>query len=52
MGKVDGATAEARAAGIDALRAIHGVLDERQRAMLADLLDRGGGAWWRQGPYR
>ena len=52
MGKVDGATAEARSAGIDALRAIHGVLDDRQRAMLADLLDRGGGAWWRQGPYR
>ncbi len=52
MGKVDSATAEARSAGIDALRAIHGVLDERQRAMLADLLDRGGGAWWRQGPYR
>lgn len=52
MGKVDGATAEARSAGIDALRAIHGVLDDRQRAMLADLLDKGGGAWWRQGPYR
>lgn len=52
MGKVDSATAEARSAGIDTLRAIHGVLDERQRATLADLLDRGGGAWWRQGPYR
>ena len=52
MGKVDSATTEARAAGIDALRAIHGVLDEKQRAMLADLLDRGASGWWRQGPYR
>jgi Spy/CpxP family protein refolding chaperone len=52
MGKVDSSTAEARAAGIDALRAIHGVLDEKQRAMLADLLDRGASRWWRQGPYR
>jgi uncharacterized membrane protein len=51
LGRVDGATAEVRAAAIDALRNIHGVLDEKQRAMLADLLDRGGG-WWRSGPYR
>lgn len=51
LGRVDGATGEARAAAIDALRNIHGVLDEKQRAQLADLLDRGGG-WWRTGPYR
>jgi len=37
---------------IDALRGVHGVLDDRQRGQLADLLDRGGG-WWRGfGPYR
>jgi uncharacterized membrane protein len=52
LGRVDGATGEARAAAIDALRAIHGVLDEKQRAQLADLLDKGGGGWWRTGPYR
>jgi uncharacterized membrane protein len=52
LGRVDGATSEARAAVIDALRNIHGVLDDKQRAQLADLLDQG---WWRRsggGPYR
>jgi uncharacterized membrane protein len=52
LGRVDGTTGEARAAAIDALRAIHGVLDEKQRGLLADLLDKGGGGWWRTGPYR
>lgn len=52
LGRADGAHAEVRSAAIDALRAIHGVLDERQRAQVADLLDRGGGGWWRSGPYR
>ena len=51
LGRADGAHAEIRAAALDALRAIHGVLDEKQRAQLADMLDRGGG-WWRGGPYR
>jgi uncharacterized membrane protein len=52
LGRVDTATGEARSAVIDALRGIHGVLDDRQRAQVADLLDRGGG-WWRgSGPYR
>ncbi|HEU0035700.1 MAG TPA: periplasmic heavy metal sensor [Kofleriaceae bacterium] len=51
LGRVDGVTGEARAAILDALRAIHGVLDDKQRAQLADMLDRGGG-WWRGGPYR
>jgi hypothetical protein len=51
LGRVDTATGEARAAVLDALRGIHGVLDDRQRAQVADLLDRGG--WWRGfGPYR
>jgi uncharacterized membrane protein len=52
LGRVDGATTEARAAVIDALRNIHGVLDDKQRSQLADLLDQG---WWRRsggGPYR
>jgi uncharacterized membrane protein len=52
MGRVDGATGEVRAAAIDALRAIHGVLDDKQRAQLADILDKGAGGWWRMGPYR
>ncbi|HEX4423191.1 MAG TPA: hypothetical protein VH165_35005 [Kofleriaceae bacterium] len=52
LGRVDTATGEARAAVLDALRGIHGVLDDRQRAQVADLLDRNGG-WWRGfGPYR
>jgi len=52
LGRVDGATGEARAAVVDALREIHGVLDDKQRAQLADMLDHGGG-WWRGfGPYR
>ena len=51
LGRVDTATGEARAAVLDALRGVHGVLDDRQRAQVADLLDRGG--WWRGfGPYR
>jgi hypothetical protein len=52
LGRVDAATGEARSAVIDALRGIHGLLDDRQRGQVADLLDRGGG-WWRgSGPYR
>jgi len=52
LGRVDAATGEARSAVIDALRGIHGVLDDKQRAQVADLLDHGGG-WWRgAGPYR
>ncbi|HZJ67195.1 MAG TPA: periplasmic heavy metal sensor [Kofleriaceae bacterium] len=52
LGRVDVATGEARSAVIDALRGIHGVLDDKQRSQLADLVDRSGG-WWRgSGPYR
>jgi hypothetical protein len=52
LGRVDTATGAARSAVIDALRGVHGVLDDRQRGQLADLLDRSGG-WWRGfGPYR
>jgi Spy/CpxP family protein refolding chaperone len=51
LGKLDGATAEARTAVLEALRNIHALLDERQREHLAEILDRG---WWRRGggPYR
>lgn len=53
LGRVDGATGEVRSAVIEALRGIHGVLDDKQRAQVADLVDRGGGSWWRRsGPYR
>jgi len=52
LGRVDTSTAEARSAMIDTLRNIHGVLDDRQRAQVADLLDSNGGGWWRRGPYR
>ncbi len=51
LGRVDGATGEARAAAIDALRNIHAVLDDKQRSQLAELIDRGPGSF-RRGPYR
>jgi Spy/CpxP family protein refolding chaperone len=52
LGRVDAATGEMRAAGLDALKAIHALLDDKQRATLADLLDQRG-SWWRGGgPYR
>jgi Spy/CpxP family protein refolding chaperone len=53
LGRVDAATGEARTAILEALRNIHAVLDDRQRAILGDLLDRGGGHWHGGGsPYR
>jgi uncharacterized membrane protein len=52
LGRVDHATSEARAASLEALRAVHAALDDKQRAELADLIDRRGGGWWRSGPYR
>jgi Spy/CpxP family protein refolding chaperone len=52
LGRVDSATGQARTAVLEALRAVHGLLDDRQRGQVADLLDHGGG-WWRGfGPYR
>ncbi len=53
LGRVDAATGEARAAVLDALRNIHAVLDDKQRAILGDMLDRGAGGWHGGGsPYR
>jgi len=52
LGRVDAATGEARTALMDGLRNIHGVLDDKQRAQVADMLDQGAGGWWRTGPYR
>ena len=55
LGRVDGATGEARSAVLEALRNIHAVLDDKQRERLADLVE---GGWWRGrgggagGPYR
>jgi Spy/CpxP family protein refolding chaperone len=47
LGRVDGATAEARTAVLEALRNIHAVLDDTQRNHLADFLERGGFGWRR-----
>lgn len=57
VGRVDAASGEVRAAMLDALRNIHGLLDDGQRTRLAEMIDRtGGGGWhgggWRTGPYR
>lgn len=41
LGRIDAALGDVRAAGIDALRGIHGVLDDAQRTRLADVLGRG-----------
>jgi hypothetical protein len=51
LGRIDAATGEVRAAAIDSFRAIHGVLDDNQRARVAEMIDSRGG-WWRTGPYR
>ncbi len=52
LGRVDLSTGEVRSAVIDALRGIHGVLDDKQRMQVADLLDHGAGWWGGFGPYR
>ena len=46
LGRIDAALGEVRAAMIDALRGVHGLLDDRQRGQVADLLERRG---WRRG---
>jgi uncharacterized membrane protein len=46
LGRIDAAVGDARAAVIDALRGVHGVLDDRQRTQVADALERRG--WWRR----
>jgi Spy/CpxP family protein refolding chaperone len=48
LGRVDATVGEVRSAVIDALRAVHGLLDDRQRGQIADLVERRGG--WRRGP--
>lgn len=52
LGKVDAATGQARAAVLDAMRGIHGVLDDGQRERLADMIERSSRGSWRRGPYR
>ncbi|MBK9033958.1 MAG: hypothetical protein IPL61_22270 [Myxococcales bacterium] len=49
---IDAAVADARAALTDGLRRIHALLDDKQRATLAELLGGGGGAGPAAGPYR
>jgi hypothetical protein len=52
LGRVDASASEVRTAAIEALRAIHAILDDDQRAQVADLLGNDGQGWWRRGPYR
>lgn len=52
LGRIDNATGDVRATILEALRNIHGVLDDRQRQILGDMLD---GGWRGNGgghPYR
>jgi len=51
LGRLDSAFGDIRATAIEALRAIHAILDDKQRERLADLLD-GRGPVWHGGPYR
>jgi len=51
LGRVDGATGEARSAFLEALRNIHAVLDDKQRAQLADILEGGFFGRGRGGPH-
>jgi Spy/CpxP family protein refolding chaperone len=46
--RVDGATAELRSAGLEAVRNIHALLDDRQRAQVADIVE---GGWWGHGVH-
>jgi hypothetical protein len=41
FGRHDAAIADLRTAGVDAVRKVHGALDERQRRVLGDLVDSG-----------
>lgn len=52
--KQDAALESTQKALFEALAKVHEVLDERQRRELADLMERGVGAWapWGAGPYR
>lgn len=57
LGRVDAATAEVRAVAIEALRTVHGVLDDKQRLQVAEMIEDAGsgrptGGGWRTGPYR
>ena len=54
LGRVEGTVDSMRKASLDAFAAVHGVLDERQRGLLADLVERGAPACGMQHahPYR
>jgi hypothetical protein len=41
FGRHDAAIADLRTAGVDAVRKVHGALDERQRKILSDIVDSG-----------
>lgn len=41
FGRHDAAIADVRTAGVDAVRKVHGALDERQRKILSDIVDSG-----------
>ncbi len=47
LGRVDAAVGEVRAATIDALRGVHGMLDDRQRTELAAVVEQRGSRWLR-----
>lgn len=50
--RIEGAVDSLRKAGIDAFAKIHGALDERQRGLLADWIERSPGGFGGFGPFR
>jgi hypothetical protein len=51
FGKHDNAMSDVRKAAVESLAKVHEVLDDRQRARLAELIEQGFARRW-QGPYR
>jgi hypothetical protein len=51
FGKHDAALGDVRSAAVEALRKIHDALDERQRKLLADLVESGGHFGWHRRGY-
>lgn len=52
LSRLDGSVDTLRKAGLDAFGKVHAALDERQRKILADLIESGRGGFRSESPYR